>query len=227
LPCSRPSSTSPCGGLAPPTTWSVLSARRPKVDRLTRLAEDLLVLARADERRLPLRRSSVSAKDLLDTVARRYAGRAASEGRRLEVAASGRERIHGDRIRLEQALGNLVDNALRHGAGTVRLEAGRDDGHVELRVTDHGAGFPGDLLPRAFDRFARADEARGGSASGLGLAIVDAIAVAHGGMSRATNDAGGGAVVSLILPADEGAAAIAAAERGSRAQGVATRHRPY
>ena len=124
----------------------------------------------------------------------------------LEVDAPDGDLIVGDRVRLEQALGNLVDNALRHGAGTVRLEAEPGNGQVELRVSDEGGGFPPDFLPHAFDRFTRADDARGRGGTGLGLAIVQAIARAHGGAARAANAAGRGAVVSLTLPAGNGVA---------------------
>jgi two-component system, OmpR family, sensor kinase len=82
----------------------------------------------------------------------------------------------------------------------VRIEAERRDGHTELRVSDEGEGFPPEFLPRAFERFARADDARGRGAAGLGLAIVDAVARAHGGTARAANGAVTGAVVSLTLP---------------------------
>jgi two-component system, OmpR family, sensor kinase len=178
-----------------------LASAAEEVDRLTQLAEDLLVLARADEGRLPLRRSSVPLADLFDTIARRFGPRAEEGGRVLDVFASPNEMVHADRLRLEQALGNLVDNALRHGAGAVRLEAERRDGEVMLRVSDEGGGFPEAFLPHAFERFARADEARGRGATGLGLAIVDAVARAHGGTAEAANRDGGGAVVTLTFPA--------------------------
>jgi two-component system OmpR family sensor kinase len=174
-----------------------LRSAKDEVDRLARLAEDLLVLARLDEGRLPLRTETVSAGDLLEAVARRFDTRASGEGRTLEVEADALS-LDGDRLRLEQALGNLVDNALRYGAGTVRLEAARTDGEVELRVADEGEGFAPELLPVAFDRFTRRDEARGDGAAGLGLAIVAAIARAHGGTVRAENRQG--AVVALVLP---------------------------
>jgi signal transduction histidine kinase len=176
-----------------------LRSSRDEVDRLVRLAEDLLVLARLDEGQLPLRTDELSAKDLLDSVARRFDTRATGEGRTLEIDAEGFS-LEGDRLRLEQALGNLVDNALRYGAGTVRLEAARRDGEVELRVADEGLGFAPELMPVAFDRFTRRDEARGDGAAGLGLAIVAAIARAHGGSARAANVPDGGAVVTLALP---------------------------
>ena len=101
---------------------------------------------------------------------------------------------------MRQALGNLVDNALRHGDGPVRLSAEQDNGSVELHVTDEGPGFPADFLPRAFERFTRADHARARGGTGLGLAIVDAIARAHGGRVQAANTAPG-SDVWLSLPA--------------------------
>jgi heavy metal sensor kinase len=172
-----------------------------EVDRLARLAEDLLVLARADESGLPLRQEPIETHELLDGVVRRFAARAETAARRVEVDTRDGGTIVGDRLRLEQALGNLVDNALRHGAGTISLEAHRRDGQVELHVIDEGAGFPSEFLPRAFDRFARADEARGSGAAGLGLAIVDVIARAHGGSATVANGSARGAVVILTLPA--------------------------
>jgi two-component system, OmpR family, sensor kinase len=188
---------------SPEELRSALGSAAEEVDRLVRLAEDLLVLARADEGQLPLRRSVVPVGDLFETVARRFGPRAEASGRALDLAARADETIHADRLRLEQALGNLVDNALRHGAGAVRLEAERRDGDVTLRVSDEGGGFPASFLPHAFERFARADEARARGATGLGLAIVDAVARAHGGVASAANRDGGGAVVWLTLPAGD------------------------
>jgi len=180
---------------------AALRSAAEEVERLTRLAEDLLVLARADdEGRLPLRCAQLSSDELLEHVARRFAARAAEEGRKLEVAADGTELV-ADRLRLEQALGNLVDNAMRHGAGTVGLEARGSNGCVELRVSDEGVGFPPGFLPRAFDRFSRTDEARSGGGAGLGLALVETVARAHGGTAQARNGEHG-AVVSLTLPVD-------------------------
>ena len=173
-----------------------------EVDRLARLAEDLLVLARIEDGRLPLRKSELDVGDLLWTVARRFSSRAASADRGLGVQADDGLVLVGDQLRLEQALGNLVDNALRHGEGAVRLEASRHDGFVELRVTDEGGGLPADFVPHAFDPLTRADEARGGGAAGLGLAIVAAVARAHDG-SVSVSDRPGLNVVALVLPASK------------------------
>jgi two-component system, OmpR family, sensor kinase len=104
-------------------------------------------------------------------------------------------------MRLEQALTNLVDNAFRHGEGAVQVDARAGPDGVELHVTDEGPGIPEDFLGRAFERFSRADDARARGGTGLGLAVVDSIARAHGGVARARNRDGGGADVWIELPA--------------------------
>jgi signal transduction histidine kinase len=138
---------------------------------------------------------------MLDAVAARFAPRSREAGRSLVADALESLRVSGDRGRLEQALGNLVDNALRYGAGDVALSAIALDGIVELHVRDSGEGFPPAFLPRAFERFSRAHPGRGGDGAGLGLALAAAIAVAHGGTAHATNNGpAGGADVWLALP---------------------------
>jgi heavy metal sensor kinase len=176
-----------------------LASAAEETDRLAQLAEDLLVIARSDRGRLPVTRSSVDARDLLEGVKNRFLSRAEQEGRVLEISAERGIALSVDQLRMEQALGNVVDNALRHGAGPVRLAAVEGDGAVELRVSDRGEGFPPSFLAEAFERFTRADEARGRGGSGLGLAIVDAIARAHGGRAGARYREGG-AEVWVELP---------------------------
>jgi signal transduction histidine kinase len=132
---------------------------------------------------------------VLASVARRFRARGDI------VVLPGEAVVPADRLRLEQALGNLVDNAVRHGGRGVSLRAGRRNGSVELHVLDRGAGFPAAFIERAFERFSRADEGRGGESAGLGLSIVETIARAHGGSAHAANRAGGGADVWIELPA--------------------------
>jgi two-component system OmpR family sensor kinase len=170
-----------------------LRSAAEETDRLVRLAEDLLVLARSDQQRLALRLEPIGASELLTKVAGRF-------GQPLEISAPAGLEVVGDAARLEQALGNLVDNALRHGVGPVRLNAGAVDGVVELHVLDEGPGFPPEFLPHAFERFSRPDEARSGRGAGLGLALAQAIAVAHGGAAGAANRPARGADVWLVLP---------------------------
>jgi heavy metal sensor kinase len=169
-------------------------------DRLGRIADDLLLLARSEQGRLPLRLEPTDVADLLGVVATRFSARAQAESRELSVDADGATVVTADRLRLEQALGNLVDNALRYGTGPVRVQAVARDGSVELHVVDSGPGFPEGFLGRAFERFSRADEARSRGGSGLGLAIVETVARAHYGSAHAHNHPAGGADVWISLP---------------------------
>jgi two-component system OmpR family sensor kinase len=155
---------------------AALQSAAGETDRLAQLAEDLLLLARVDRGTLPIRREEIRIDELFAGIARRFERRVHEDGRKLEVTANG-ARMNIDRLRVEQALGNLVENALRYGAGTIRLAG---DAHT-LRVSDEGPGFPPGFAPRAFERFSRADDSRGTGGAGLGLAIVAAVAEAHGG----------------------------------------------
>jgi len=168
-----------------------------ETDRLSRLTEQLLLLAAADEHRLSLSREPVELSDLLEEMAERGRGRAQLQGRMITVA-SDESTISADRQRLEYALGNLVDNALMHGAGDMQLVGKRVDDLVELQVRDHGSGFSQEYMAHPFVRFA--PTASTGRGTGLGLAIVQAITEAHGGVVSLTNDAG--AAVTLWLPID-------------------------
>lgn len=170
-----------------------------ETERLSQLAEDLLVLARADDGRLPVRLEDIPARQLFEGAVARFSSRAQEAEREIAVDPSS-VTVTGDRLRLEQALGNLIDNALRHGAGSIHLRAVTGEDNVELHVIDEGAGFAPAFLPRAFERFTRADEARTGGGSGLGLAIVAVIARAHGGSAHAVNRADGGADAWIQVP---------------------------
>ncbi len=173
-----------------------------ETDRLVQLAGDLLLLSASDQGGLLLRLESLPAVEILGSVRNRFLWRATDAGRAIEIDGSAEKvELSADRVRLEQALGNLVDNALRHGAGVVRLGAAVDGTVAELFVEDDGDGFPPDYLSRAFERFSRPDEGRTGSGTGLGLSIVEAVAQAHGGSAHASNRPGGGARVWLRLPA--------------------------
>lgn len=171
-----------------------------EVDRLTRLARDLLVLASADEARLPLERSRFDLGELLATVTGRFA--AVAEGRNVRVTGDLPLSLDADRERLDQVVGNLVDNALRHGGGEVVVDAREQDGQVVIRVSDAGPGMAADFRAHAFDRFNR-EAGASADGRGLGLAIVQAIVHAHGGQVSIDDRAEGtGAVVTVRLPAD-------------------------
>ncbi len=176
------------GDLGPDARASVVVAIE-ECDALAALAEDMLVLARAADHALPLHLEVFEARAGLAEVATRFERRAAERGRAIRVEAGPGLEIRADRLRLRQALGNLLDNSLRHGAGDVLLAASGVPGAVALEVSDSGPGFAPAIAPRAFDRFATADAARAEGASGragagLGLAIVRAVAEAHGGAAE-------------------------------------------
>jgi signal transduction histidine kinase len=176
--------------------------------RLSKLAEDLLLIARSDQGGLPVEPERISAVSLLHDVAARFATTAGEEGRSIVVSEDEDGLVDADPTRIEQALGNLVDNALRYGVGVVRLYVQQTDGVVELHVTDEGPGFVPAFLPRAFDRFSRADDARGRGGTGLGLSVSAGIVKEHGGALEFAPREGGGTRVLLLLPAlaAEGAA---------------------
>lgn len=180
-----------------------LEGARNDAARLSRLADDLLVLARADPGQLPLRREPLDVHDLLEQAVERHARAAADAGRTLEAVndIEGGAVVLADAASVAQALDNLLINALRYGAGTIQIRANLHGGAaVALSVRDHGPGFPEEFLPRAFERFSQADSSHAGAGSGLGLAIVEAIAHSHGGTATVANDPEGGAVAAIVLP---------------------------
>jgi signal transduction histidine kinase len=177
-----------------------LRSAAEETERLSRLAEDLLLIARADQGGgLPVSSRPTSGAELLGAVAERFRTRARGGGREIQVEET-EAHLDVDPLRVDQALDNLVDNALAHGAGTITLFAIERDDTVELHVSDEGPGFTADFAPLAFDRFSRADKARSRGGAGLGLSIVELIARAHGGATDARNRAEGGLDAWITLP---------------------------
>jgi two-component system OmpR family sensor kinase len=176
-----------------------LRAALREAERLTQLAEDLLLLARQQAGAAVVNREPV---DLLDL--------ASAEAGRLQRALGLRIDVSGDPVvvpadpqRLQQVLANLARNSATAGAtrAQIRLAPGRDT--IAVEVADDGPGFPAGILDQAFDRFVRGDEVRtrGAGGAGLGLAIVRGVAAAHGGSVEARNGGPlGGAVVTVRLP---------------------------
>ena len=178
---------------------ALVSAREESL-RLAGLSDDLLALARTEGGATALLRERVAAAELLEDVRRRFERRAAGEGRALRVDAPADLEIDVDRERIAQALGNLVDNALRHGAGTIVLSARPLAGGWELAVEDEGPGMDAAFVERAFERFTRGDAGRTGAGAGLGLSIVRGIARMHGGDAAVDVAPAGGGRVCIRLP---------------------------
>lgn len=172
--------------------------------RLARITDQLLFLASTDEDRPAVHREPARVRPLLVASARQAEARAQAGGVTCQVQAAGSLTASIDAERIREAVDNLVGNALRFApSGTaIDLSARAAGDDLIIEVSDQGPGFPGSFLPRAFERFARPDSgrARADGGAGLGLAIVSAIAHAHGGKATAANQAGGGAVVTLTLP---------------------------
>jgi signal transduction histidine kinase len=188
-------------GRSPEELRAALSSAAEETDRLTQLSEDLLTIAQTERGELPLRLARLNLADAFDGVRRRFSLRAEEGGREIGVIAPPSLVLDGDRLRLDQAIGSMVDNALRYGAGPIDLKARADNGVVEIHVLDRGEGFSDEFLGRAFERFSRAPSSGRDGGSGLGLAIVRTVARAHGGDAHAGNRPDGGADVWLTLPA--------------------------
>lgn len=182
-----------------------LRSAAEETERLTRLAEDLLILARMDGGRLPLRREDLDIGDLVRDIVGAFSGRASERGIFLESRFEDGIRARVDPMRLRQAVGNLLDNAFRYTdpGGRVTVDLTQLDGTLSIEVADTGVGIPPTLVAKLLQPFSRADALRGPGVegTGLGLAIVRAVAEAHGGAVEAGNRAEGGAVVVLRLPA--------------------------
>jgi heavy metal sensor kinase len=210
-------------GDLPATAREVLESVREEVHRLSRTADNLLILAQVDAGRLALLTAPVRLRDASGAAARALRPLADAKGVRLEVEGDGDGDGHdaeADPERLHQVLTNFIHNAITFTAagGEVRVADWRRGDEVGVTVTDDGPGIPAEARAHVFDRFYRVDSARGRDAggSGLGLAICSEIARAHGGRVWADSGAGGGSAFSLALPATD--AVKTAAPRPSAAR---------
>lgn len=169
--------------------------------RIGSLVEDLLLLARADERTPLVASEEVDLDDIVFHEARRLR---TTTRLAVDTTAVSGGRVRGDVARLRRMVRNLVDNAARHARSSVAFSLGEQpEGTVLLRVDDDGPGIPASERERVFQRFVRLDDARGRDqgGSGLGLSIVADIAAMHGGAAAASESAAGGARVEVRLPA--------------------------
>ncbi len=173
------------------------------VDRLTEMANDLLILARADASKLPLQFDAVSAARFLQAVADEM--RPLAEERAIALVEHADEplTIWADEDKLLHVMFNLVENALKFTprGGTITLSAARENQHALVTVTDTGAGIAPDHLPHIFERFYRADEAHAShtGGAGLGLAIAHALVAAQGGALEARSVQGHGATFTIRM----------------------------
>ena len=178
--------------------------------RMGGLVDDLLTLARLDEVREPTREPVDLDQILADAC---EDARAAAPRRRISLLQAGDVEIEGDADQLRRVVDNLLRNAVIHtpADGPIEVSLGLEDGEAVVRVRDHGPGIVAEDPQAVFERFWRSSASRGrdDGGAGLGLAIVAAIAEAHGGSVAAANPAGGGAEFTLRLPLSQGDRAAA------------------
>ena len=187
----------------PPEARSVLESTVEEVERMGRMVENLLTLARLDEGKLQLVRAPLDLRDMAERVAGELQPLAATNGISLTVEGDSATTV-GDRDRLSQVVTNLVDNAIKYSGrgGEVRVSVWNAGSDVGITVSDSGPGIPSEALPRVFDRFFRQDSARTrrSSGAGLGLAICRQIVEAHRGRIWVQSEVGMGSAFSLALP---------------------------
>jgi signal transduction histidine kinase len=186
-----------------------VAALRRATDRMASVVDDLMIVARAESPSATL--EDVELESLLAQLRDEYAPIAAERALSIEVAAVPRLAVHADRVSLERAISNLVDNALRFApqGSTIKLTAGRSAQWAWVAVEDHGPGIPDDQVEHIFSRrWKREAPAAAGASSanalrgnGLGLAIVRQVAEAHGGSARAYSQPGRGSAFVIWLPA--------------------------
>jgi signal transduction histidine kinase len=176
------------------------STLRPEAHRMESLVEDLLLLARADERGLTLRRTDVD----LDDIASNEMGRLLRETSVTIVADLVPTRLIGDASGLSRVARNLLENAARHATSLVEIEVRPEGSNAVLTVGDDGPGIAEADRARVFERFVRLDahRARSGGGTGLGLAIVSEVVASHGGSVTIEDRPGGGTVVIVQVPLD-------------------------
>jgi len=182
----------------------VLESNAEELERLRKMTEDMLFLAKADDPATRLDRQTFEAREEIDKVAEYFA--VVAEEKSVQVAVDGHALLFADRRLVQRALNNIFANAVRHappGTPVVVTLAAASDGAVTLSVANAGPGIAPEHLPRIFDRFYRTDPSRPDSAesSGLGLAIVRSIMRMHGGRASAASVPGGTTTFSLHFPA--------------------------
>jgi two-component system heavy metal sensor histidine kinase CusS len=169
-------------------------------ERLSRIVDNLLFVARVDAAREPIARKRFDGRTASEKIAAFY--QTIAEERHVTISCSGEGQIYADPDLFERAVGNLLDNALRFTPehGSIHIALSKHNTDFELAVSDNGCGIAPEHLPRVFDRFYRAESSRGSDGAGLGLALVKSIVDLHGGSAKIESDIGQGTTVTLVFP---------------------------
>ena len=169
-------------------------------ERLSRIVDNLLFVARVDAAREPIARKQFDARAAVEKIAAFY--QTVAEDRHVTISCSGDGQICADPDLFERAVGNLLDNALRFTPehGSIHIALSKHNSALEVAVSDTGSGIAPEHLPRVFDRFYRAESSRGSDGAGLGLALVKSIVDLHGGSATIESEIGRGTTVKLTFP---------------------------
>jgi len=188
----------------PQVARDFLQSADGEVDRLVQMVEELLELSRIESGELSMTREQVDVGAAVQSAAERLRPQAEKAGVGLSVeTAANLPSVRGDRVSLERAIVNLINNAIKFtpDGGAVRVLARPDGAGVKIEVSDNGSGVESQDLPRVFERFYKADRARRAGGTGLGLAVVKHTAEAHGGRVEAESRLGEGSSFRIWLPA--------------------------
>ena len=168
-------------------------------ERLSRIVDNLLFVARVDAAREPIARTWFDASAAVKKIAAFY--QTAADDHHVTISCSGNGQIYADPDLFERAVGNLLDNALRFTAehGSIRVAVSCHNSDFEVAVSDNGSGIAAEHLPRVFDRFYRAESSRSSDGAGLGLALVNSIVELHGGSASVQSEPGRGTTVTLTF----------------------------
>jgi signal transduction histidine kinase len=180
----------------------LIGRAKVEVERIGELIDDVLFLSELESGRAVVALGSIRALPVIDQVVSEAADRAAAAGVELRVECTASFDLPLRARMLQVVVANLVENAIRYaGPGvTCTVSCAEDAGGRQLTVSDDGSGVPDEDLPRLFERFYRADQARSSRGTGLGLAIVKHVAAAAGGTVEATATPGGGLTVACSFP---------------------------
>lgn len=193
-------------GQSPEDFRRVLSSQLEEFQKLTRLIDQLLTLARAEAGEFHLERVHVPIHPLLKYIVETLTLLADEKGVALVLESSPGIILRGDKEWLERALLNLLDNAIKYtpAGGSVTVRTAKEQSGIRIEIVDTGTGIPPEALPHIFERFYRADPARDKSVEGvgLGLSLVKWIVEEHGGTIEATSIPGDGSRFTILLPQD-------------------------
>jgi len=169
-------------------------------ERLSRIVDNLLFVARVDAAREPIARKRFNARAAVEKIAEFY--QTVADDHHVTITCSGNGQIYADPDLFERAVGNLLDNALRFTPenGSIQIALCQREADFEVAISDNGCGIAPQHLPRVFDRFYRAESSRGSDGAGLGLALVKSIVDLHGGSAIIESNLGRGTIVKLVFP---------------------------